>query len=94
MDGEMILFGFIPALASAALIVCSFLLFVGYSKSLLNCILLLVISFPNGFAQVMFMKMFGGAYASFLPHLIILVTLPVFLWQYKRYKKYWPERNR
>ena len=88
MDGELIFMGFIPALISAGIIVCSFLLL--FSKRVFLNALLFIINFAiNSFALSMFIPMLQGAYPTILPHLIVLLTIPILIVQLKIYKKYW-----
>ena len=87
MDGELIFMGFIPALISAGIIVCSFLLL--FSKRVFLNALLFIINFAiNSFALSMFIPMLQGAYPTILPHLIVLLTIPILIVQLKMYKKY------
>ena len=89
MDGELIFMGFIPALISAGIIVCSYLLLVG--KRVFPNALLFIINFAiNTFALSIFIPMLQGAYPTILPHLIVLLALPILVIQFKMYKKYWP----
>ena len=44
----------------------------------------------NSFALSMFIPMLQGAYPTILPHLIVLLTIPILIVQFKMYKKYWP----
>ena len=88
MDGELIFMGFIPALISAGIIVCSFLILV--SKRVFVNALLFIINFAiNSFSLSMFIPMLQGAYPTILPHLIVLLTIPILIVQLKMYKKYW-----
>ena len=89
MDGELIFMGFIPALISAGIIVCSYLLLVG-KRVFLNALLFIVNFAINSFALSMFIPMLQGAYPSISPHLIVLLTIPILIVQFKMYKKYWP----
>jgi CHASE2 domain-containing sensor protein len=88
MDQEEIIFGYIPALISAVIIVCSFLLFFRNRKSLLNLMLFVFISISNGIAQSFIIPMLKGAYPSLIPHLLVIVSIPLFISQYKLYKKH------
>lgn len=89
MDSELIFMGFIPALISAGIIVCSYLLLVG-KRVFLNALLFIVNFAINGFALSMFIPMLQGAYPTILPHLIVLLTIPILVVQFRMYKKYWP----
>jgi hypothetical protein len=87
MDQEEIIFGYIPALISAVIIVCSFLLFLRNRKSLLNGILFVFISVSNGIAQSFILPMLKGAYPSFIPHILLFISILFFIWQYKLSRK-------
>lgn len=85
MDGELIFMGFIPALISAGIIVCSFLILV--SKRVFVNALLFIINFAiNSFSLSMFIPMLQGAYPTILPHLIVLLTIPLLVVQIKMFK--------
>ena len=85
MDGELIFMGFIPALISAGIIVCSFLILV--SKRVFVNALLFIINFAiNSFSLSMFIQMLQGAYPTILPHLIVLLTIPLLVVQIKMFK--------
>ena len=88
MDGELIFMGFIPPLISAGIIVCSFLLLVS-KRVFLNALLFIINFAINSFALSMFIPMLQGAYPTILPHLIVLLTIPILIVQFKMYKKYW-----
>ena len=50
---------------------------------------LFIINFAiNSFALSMFIPMLQGAYPTILPHLIVLLTIPILIVQLKMYKKY------
>ena len=89
MDGELIFMGFIPALISAGIIVCSYLLLVG-KRVFLNALLFIINFAINTFALSIFIPMLQGTYPTILPHLIVLLALPILVIQFKMYKKYWP----
>jgi hypothetical protein len=85
VDGELIFMGFLPALISTCIIVCSYLLLVG--KRVIPNALLFIINFAiNTFALSMFIPMLQGAYPTILPHLLVLLTLPILVVQFKMYK--------
>ena len=85
MDGELIFMGFIPALISAGIIVCSFLILV--SKRVFVNALLFIINFAiNSFSLSMFIPMLQGAYPTILAHLIVLLTIPLLFVQIKMFK--------
>jgi hypothetical protein len=86
MDSELILMGFIPALISAAVIVCSYLLLVG-KRVFLNALLFIFNFAINVYSLSMFISMFQDAYPSILPHMIVLLTIPILVVQYRMYKK-------
>jgi hypothetical protein len=88
MDQEEIIAGYIPAFISATIVVCSFLLFIRNRKLLLNGILFGFISLSNGIALSFIIPMLKGAYPSLIPHLLVIVSIPLFIWQYKLYKKH------
>ena len=89
MDGELIFMGFIPALISAGIIICSFLLLVG-KRVFLNALLFIINFSINSFALNLFIPMLQGAYPTILPHLIVLLTIPILVIQFRIYKKYSP----
>ena len=88
MDGELIFMGVIPPLISAGIIVSSFLLLVS-KRVFLNALLFLINFAINSFGLSMFIPMLNGAYPTILPHLIVLLTIPILIVQLKMYKKYW-----
>lgn len=86
MDGELILMGFIPALISAGIIVSSFLLLRRH-RIFLNALLFIINVSLNSFALSMFIPMLQGAYPTFLPHIIVLISIPILVVQFKFYRK-------
>lgn len=86
IDGELILMGFIPALISAGTIVSSFLL-VMRKRMFLNALLFIINVSLNSFALSMFIPMLQGTYPTFLPHIIVLLTIPILVVQLRLHKK-------
>jgi hypothetical protein len=87
MDKEEIIFGYIPVIISVILIVFSFRIFVRQRKLFSNGVLFLLILFFNSIAMIYLLPMLKGAYPTILPHLLVLISLPIFIFQYKFYKK-------
>jgi hypothetical protein len=86
MDAELTFMGFIPVLISVGIIVYSYLLLVR-KRVLLNVFLFFINFAINSFALSMFIPMLQGAYPTILPHLIVLITIPILAVQFRMYKK-------
>ena len=77
MDGELIFIGCIPALISAGIIVCSYLLLVG-KRVFLNALLFIVNFAINSFALSMFIPMLqGDRLIGVNTPFIVLLTIPL-----------------
>lgn len=87
MDIELILFGIIPIIISLIIIVLSFILMVS-KRVLLNTILFAFNFSLNGYSIKIFIHMCRDAYPSILPHLLVVLTIPILIIQFKFYKKY------
>ena len=85
MDAEFIFMGILPTLISAVSIVWSFLLFMR-KRVFLNAFLFMFILTLNGFAISMFIPMLQGAYPIILPHLIVLIAIPILFVQVRLIK--------
>lgn len=89
MDIELILYGYIPFIIGAAIVILSYLLFVGKRRSVLNFILMFTILNLNGFALFFLKSMIDGAYPTFIPYILIGLSIPIYIIQYQKYKGGW-----
>jgi len=84
-----LVYGFLPAILSVCCIVGSYLLFLGYPKSLLNVLLLVIIGGLNVWAAYHFLEIMKGAAPILLPYLLLISSIPLLVWQFRKYYANW-----
>lgn len=89
MNTSELVFGFLPAILSVCCIVGSYLLFLGYRKSLLNVLLLVFIGGLNVLAGYHFLEIMKGAAPILLPYLLLASSIPLLIWQFRNYYANW-----
>ena len=90
MDLEIIFFGYIPLLISALVLGVSLYFFTkkNRERSKSNLVLMIFIVLLNILALTFLIQILNGAYPSYIAHLLIVVSLPLFIWQYVIYRKF------
>lgn len=90
MDLEIIFFGCIPLLISALVLGVSVYFFTKEHKerSKANFVLMIFIVLLNILALTFLIQILNGAYPSYIAHLLVALSIPLFIWQYLNFRKH------